>query len=842
MKLGKADCDNCSLGKALAKSAEWVPVETERHTDDRVVLLGEAPGGHEVMEGRPFVGPSGIELQGALDAAGVRRDECRIVNVIACRPPENKLSNFLTRASRANKKRENPLLMPQVACRERMLEDIRGFDRVICLGAEAARAMRGGHVSIMGVRGGCEVVQMPWGPVKVAYALHPAFVLRSPKWREVFHKDVGRAFRFFEDKLDWEDPEIQIVKSAHELEQAIVRLKESKAIIAYDVETDALNPLTANLRCVAIGSDKLSIVVPLLGIDGHTRFFGVDEETKVVGLLKHFLLHPDPCKLIGHNAGQYDRLACEQALGIRPALSADTLILHLLADNEMPHRLGFVGSFYTDFTESWKADHTAVEAKSDEELHIYCAKDAAITAMVAPPLARVVSGRSQGHLLEWEHKLQEVGCNMQKLGMFVDREKLAEHQEAFTVLLAKHRRTCAEILSDEFNPASTHQLRRVLFTEWKLPPVKYNEKTGDPSTDDDTLRRMLTDYQLDEERKALIQAVRMVRRYGKLLSTYLRPLAGDLVLADGRVHPSYNRLPATGRYSSSAPNAQNIPAFLRDIFVPEPGRVFVGADMDQLELRLIAEEAGAQRLLDSFASGADPHNDTMEIVYGPGIWGLEGAPKDRKKKGEKKSVFDRTRGITKSVRYAWQYAAHVPTIHEQVISVEDDEGKLIYAHMTTRDIRSVVQGLNRADPEIPKWWDLMRNLYRRQHYIADTLWLRRRDFKDEEKINEIVNHPIQAGGASIVHEAMLDLVAANGFRDIAATKSSFPCEEIIPFDYVGRTGLINQCHDSLLFEVPEDKAEDVKNRVQAAMTRRRRENPLIDYTAEAKIGMSWLEV
>ena len=347
---------------------------------------------------------------------------------------------------------------------------------------------------------------------------------------------------------------------------------------------------------------------------------------------------------------------------------------------------------------------------------------------------------------------------------------------------------------------------------------------------------MITHHNLDEEKRVFLQAVRMVRRYGKLLGTYIRPLKERLVLPDGRVHPSYNRLPATGRYSSSEPNAQNIPAFLRDIFIPEEGHVFVGADMDQLELRLIAEEAEASSLLRIINDGLDPHNENMEVVYGKGIWKLDGAPDDRKKKG--KGVFKRTRGITKNVFYAWQYAASVPTIHQQVVSVEDDAGALIYAHLTHRDVRDVVYGLKRAVPEIPKWWNMVRNLYRRQYFIADSIWGRRRDFKDEEKINELVNHPIQAGGASIVHEAMLQLL--NGDEGIGTTCGE-TCE-LLPFDFEKRTGLVNQCHDSLLLEVPEEEGEKYAKILQTVMTRKRHSGARLVYTAEAEVGLNWLEV
>ena len=843
MNIDKAKCSECPLGMYWQDKDEFCAVSAEGHPGDKIVFLGDFPGGHEIAEGRPFVGPSGMELQSALDACGLQRDQCQINNVIACRPPMNKLDVFTAKLGRMNVRRRKqdkpPLDNPTICCRPRWMADIEGCTQIICMGATAAAAIRGGKPSIMKIRGACEEVEMPWGAVKVGYTVHPSFVLRSPKWRPVFHGDMARALRFFRGALTWKDPEILMAYSITEVREGLCRLIAADKPVAYDVETDAKNPLAAKLRCVAISNEDLSVVIPVLGIDGRMRFFLDWEEHQVLEALRLFLTE-GPVPIVGHNAGQYDRLVCEEELGVTPKLSADTLLLHLLVDNEMPHNLGFVSSVYTDFIEAWKADHTAITARSDKELHVYCAKDACVTARVTAPLARVVKARDQWHLVEKEHQLQRIGASMQRLGMRVDYGRVAHHETSFELSLKENKKICAEIVSQDFNPLSTTQVRNLIFKEWRLTPEKYNEKTGDPSTDDDTLRKMITHHNLETEQRDLIQGIRMVRRYTKLLSTYIRPLKGDLVMADGRIHPAYNRLPATGRYSSSAPNAQNIPAFLRDIFIPEEGHVFVGADMDQLELRLIAEEAGAESLIHTINKGLDPHNENMEIVYGKGIWELEGAPEDRKKKG--KGVFKRTRGITKNVFYAWQYAAGVPTIHQQVVSVEDDEGVLIYAHLNHRDVRDVVRGLKRAVPEIPKWWNAIRQRYRREGFIADSVWGRRRDFKDEEKINELVNHPIQAGGASIVHEAMLEMVLGIPGTGTVVWGDGNAARDVLSFNFEARTGLVNQCHDSLLFEVPEEKGEETAKLLEASMTRRRRDNPKLTYTAEAEVGMNWLEV
>ena len=62
------------------------------------------------------------------------------------------------------------------------------------------------------------------------------------------------------------------------------------------------------------------------------------------------------------------------------------------------------------------------------------------------------------------------------------------------------------------------------------------------------------------------------------------------------------------------------------------------------------------------------------------------------------------------------------------------------------------------------------------------------------------------------------------------------------FDFEAKTGLVNQCHDSLVFEIEEDKAEEAAKLLQQAMTRKRRKGAQLLYTAEAEIGVNWKEV
>jgi uracil-DNA glycosylase family 4 len=65
-------------------------VPGEGAAEARVVLVGEAPGAGEDRSGRPFVGPAGKLLDQLLEAAGLRREDVFITNVVKARPPGNR--------------------------------------------------------------------------------------------------------------------------------------------------------------------------------------------------------------------------------------------------------------------------------------------------------------------------------------------------------------------------------------------------------------------------------------------------------------------------------------------------------------------------------------------------------------------------------------------------------------------------------------------------------------------------------------------------------------------------------------------------------------------------------
>lgn len=140
----------------------------------RLCFLGEAPGADEDASGEPFVGRAGQLLTRIIEACTLSRDEVYILNVLKCRPPDNR--------------RPEP---GEVAnCRgffERQLEIIRP-EFVCCLGASAAQALLRTEETIGKLRG-------RWfehGSATVICTYHPSYLLRNPAAKRDVWDDMKR--------------------------------------------------------------------------------------------------------------------------------------------------------------------------------------------------------------------------------------------------------------------------------------------------------------------------------------------------------------------------------------------------------------------------------------------------------------------------------------------------------------------------------------------------------------------------------------------------------------------------------------------------------------------------
>ena len=156
-----------------------------------VMFVGEQPGDREDRAGRPFVGPAGRELDKALEAVGIARDDVYITNVV-------KHFKFEERGRR--RIHQTPKRFEIDACKPWLEEELKlvGPEVLVLLGATAAKALLGSSFRLTRHRG--EMLDSDLAPLVTA-TVHPSAILRAPDdesrqaERRAFTEDLGLVAR-----------------------------------------------------------------------------------------------------------------------------------------------------------------------------------------------------------------------------------------------------------------------------------------------------------------------------------------------------------------------------------------------------------------------------------------------------------------------------------------------------------------------------------------------------------------------------------------------------------------------------------------------------------------------
>jgi DNA polymerase-1 len=163
------------------------------------------------------------------------------------------------------------------------------------------------------------------------------------------------------------------------------------------------------------------------------------------------------------------------------------------------------------------------------------------------------------------------------------------------------------------NINSPKQLSELLFNKLGLKPKGKKKASGAYTTNAETLESLAEEH-------PVVGRILEYRETQKLLGTYVEALLSH-AKNDGRVHAKFlQHGTTTGRFSSSDPNLQNLPAKgagkdIRHGFIAAPGCCFVGSDYAQIELRVLAMLSRDQMLIDSFIRGDDIHAAVASFMF-----------------------------------------------------------------------------------------------------------------------------------------------------------------------------------------------------------------------------------
>ena len=386
---------------------------------------------------------------------------------------------------------------------------------------------------------------------------------------------------------------------------------------------------------------------------------------------------------------------------------------------------------------------------------------------------------------------------MEKRGMKLDDTLLKQMGDELAAEVGELEQQMYSMAGYKFNASSPAQLSEVLFTKLQLPTAGIKKGKTGYSTGQKELDKLRGQH-------PIIELIERYRELTKLISTYIEALP-KLMAADGRIHTTFNQdVTSTGRLSSTNPNLQNIPVRtelgrkIRQAFVPSDGKVFVGADYSQFELRLAAVLAGDEKLIEDFNSDVDIHAKTAAETYG--------IPIDE---------------VSKSQRRA------AKVINFGVLYGMSPHGLAAATGMSFTEAKKFIDHYFEVRKPIRQYLDKILTQAREQGFV-ETYFGRRRPTPDVKSSNFMVrssaeraamNMPIQGTEADLMKLAMIRL------------------EDKLS----GLADAILQIHDSILVECKPEDVQKVSEIMKVEMEGVCPELP-IKLKVDVGTGVNWGEV
>lgn len=569
--------------------------------------------------------------------------------------------------------------------------------------------------------------------------------------------------------------------------------------VCFDTETTGLDPLTAELVGIAFSWEA--------GKGFYIPFPESKSEAQVlIEELRPFFENKSIEK-IGQNLKYDIKVLDKYDIKVAGKLF-DTMLAHYLINPDMRHNMDVLAETYLNYTPVSITELIGKKGKNQKSMRDvpvddqteYAVEDADVTLQLKQHFEKELDEAGTRKLFdEIEIPLLRVLAAMEVEGINLDVDFL---KSLSGDLNADIERLTSEIFAEageEFNIGSPKQLGEILFDKMKLVEKPKKTKTGQYSTAEDVLSYLAKDH-------PIIQKVLDYRGLSKLKSTYVDALP-EQVASDGRVHTDYMQtVAATGRLSSNNPNLQNIPIRtergrqVRKAFVPrDKNHTLLAADYSQIELRIIAALSEEENMIQAFTNGEDIHASTAAKVFNVPL----------------SEVTREQRSNAKTVNFGIIYGVSAFGLSNQT-------------DLSRSEAKELIDNYYKSYPKLRNYMsDLVG--YARENGYVKTVLDRRRYLNGINSSNAVVrgaaernavNAPIQGSAADIIKIAMINI-----FNKLENS------------DY--KTKMLLQVHDELVFDVPNDELEDLKELIKTEMESAFKMTVPLD--VEVGLGENWLE-
>ena len=513
--------------------------------------------------------------------------------------------------------------------------------------------------------------------------------------------------------------------------------------------------------------------------DGNNFYFGENELAK----LKPIIENPQIKKIGFDSKSDYHLLLNN---GFAPkGLDYDVLLASYVKD---PNRKHTLEAQALDFLNHIILSNESEKGMCDEAHTIYRLYDF---------WQKNLDEREQRIVNEIEVPLTIVLAKMEHTGVAIDSDYLKELSSYMTEKLAELEDLIYQLAGEPFNINSPKQVAEVLFDKLELKTKKKKSR----STSAEVLEELAQEYEICEY-------ILQHRKFAKLKSTYTDVLPTLISKRDGRIHTTYNQaLTVTGRLSSSNPNLQNIPIRseegnkIRSAFcaMDKENSLILSADYSQIELRLLAHVSGDEHLIHAFTSGEDVHAMTAAKVFGV----------------ELKDVTKEMRRRAKAVNFGIVYGQSKYGLAKSLGITNAEAQEFIDKYFETYP--KVKEYMNN-EVEFVNKNGYVETAFGRKRYLASELQSSNYQIREFAQ-RAAINQPLQGTAADLIKIAMIRVDKA-----IAGMK----------------TKMIMQVHDELVFEVPKDELEQLKEIISDCMALKD-QNLKVPLDIDINYGTSWKE-
>ncbi|WP_011608873.1 DNA polymerase I [Histophilus somni] len=573
-------------------------------------------------------------------------------------------------------------------------------------------------------------------------------------------------------------------------------------LIAVDTETDALDPMRANLVGISFAlTNSEACYIPLAHKQAvkemtQTDLFTESEQNAeqfelvknqlnketCLAQLKPLLENPSIQK-VGQNI-KYDLTIFANHHIQLNGVCFDTMLQSYVLDSTGRHNMGALSERYLGHQ---VIEFESIAGKGKKQVTFdkiaiaqateYAAEDADITMKLhqvlwqelqqSPSLVKVFN--------DIELPLVKVLSKMERNGVLIDSQALLKQSEKIARRLTALEQQVYQEAGAEFNLASTKQLQEILFTKLALPIIAKTPK-GAPSTNEDVLET------LAQQGHIVPKLLMEHRGLAKLKSTYTDKLPSMVNKKTGRVHTSYHQaVTATGRLSSSDPNLQNIPIkneeghCIRQAFIARKGYKIIAADYSQIELRIMAHLSQDNGLIMAFNEGKDIHRSTAAEIFGIPL----------------NEVTSEQRRSAKAINFGLIYGMSSFGLSNQLgISRANAQKYMDLYFQRYPGVQTFMVDIR----EKAKEQGYVETLFGRRLYLPEINSSNAIRRKGAERV--AINAPMQGTAADIIKLAMIAIHNEIKKNDIQ---------------------MIMQVHDELVFEVKENKVDEYSALIKSLM-------------------------